>query len=97
MDFVTITNKNYHAIPEELTALSYNHIGDIDIFNDVIYGTCDALYPRYPLCGLTRGRSAGGLEDRNDGMGIMAAWNTSNLEMIRCARPALCKTSALRY
>jgi len=62
VDFVTITKKNYHAIPSELTDLSYNHIGDIDVLEGVIYG---------------------GLEDRNDGMGIMACWNTSTLEMIR--------------
>ena len=62
VDFVSITNKNYNAIPQELTDLSYNHIGDIDALNGVLYG---------------------GLEDRNDGMGILASWNTSTLELIK--------------
>lgn len=58
---VSITNKNYNAIPPELQSLSYNHIGDIDILDGVIYG---------------------GLEDRNDGNGVLASWNTTTLEMI---------------
>jgi hypothetical protein len=57
---VTITNTNHNAIPPELQALSYNHIGDIDVMDGLIYG---------------------GLEDRNDGNGVLATWNTSTLEM----------------
>lgn len=38
VDLLTITNKNYHAIPEGLAARSYNHIGDIDVLDGIIYG-----------------------------------------------------------
>lgn len=33
---------NYHAIPEELIHASYNHIGDIDVYDGIIYGGIEA-------------------------------------------------------
>lgn len=53
---------NHHAIPPELQELSYNHIGDIDVMDGLIYG---------------------GLEDRNDGNGVLAAWDVENLTIVR--------------
>jgi hypothetical protein len=53
---------NHNAIPPELQELSYNHIGDIDVMDGLIYG---------------------GLEDRNDGNGVLAAWDIETLTMVR--------------
>lgn len=33
---------NYQGVPLELHELSYNHIGDIDVYNNVIYGGIEA-------------------------------------------------------
>lgn len=33
---------NHHAIPEELFHMSYNHIGDIDVLDNIIYGGIEA-------------------------------------------------------
>jgi hypothetical protein len=62
IDPANITNVNHQAIPPELTELSYNHIGDIDVMDGFIYG---------------------GLEDRNDGNGVLAAWDVETLTMVR--------------
>ena len=35
---MTIEVANHHAIPDELTALRYNHIGDIDHDQGIVYG-----------------------------------------------------------
>lgn len=35
---IEIELANHHAIPDELTALRYNHIGDIDHDQGIIYG-----------------------------------------------------------
>lgn len=48
------------AVTEDLRKQGYNHVGDIDILDGVIYG---------------------GIE--GDGNALMAAWNTSNLAMIK--------------
>eukprot|EP00599_Poterioochromonas_sp_BG-1_P003664 CAMPEP_0173148778 /NCGR_PEP_ID=MMETSP1105-20130129/9930_1 /TAXON_ID=2985 /ORGANISM="Ochromonas sp., Strain BG-1" /LENGTH=196 /DNA_ID=CAMNT_0014063513 /DNA_START=207 /DNA_END=797 /DNA_ORIENTATION=+ len=59
---MTIVASNHHAIPEELGKQRYNHIGDIDVFEGVIYG---------------------GLESSEVSEGIIAAWNTSDLSLIK--------------
>jgi hypothetical protein len=61
---IKVLQENYLAIPQELNKLRYNHIGDIDIADGIIYG---------------------GLESGADGNGILAAWNTSDLSIIRYA------------
>jgi hypothetical protein len=37
-----IITANYHAIPEDLVKKTYNHIGDIDVFEQIIYGGIEA-------------------------------------------------------
>ena len=57
-----IVAANYHAIPQELSQRRYNHIGDIDVIDGIIYG---------------------GLESSNEPQGILAAWNATDLSLIR--------------
>jgi hypothetical protein len=35
---IEIEASNHHAIPDELTKLRYNHIGDIDHDQGIVYG-----------------------------------------------------------
>jgi hypothetical protein len=60
---VTVEVANYHAIPDELRDLGYNHIGDIDCVGGIVYGGMEG--------------GAGG--------GILAAWNASDLTLLRYA------------
>lgn len=53
---------NHHAIPEELVKLRYNHIGDIDHDQGIIYG---------------------GMETSGSEVGILGAWNATDLTMIK--------------
>ena len=38
IDPIVVETSNYDGIPEELRALKYDHIGDIDVLDGVIYG-----------------------------------------------------------
>lgn len=62
VDPMKIVTSNYHAIPEELSKRRYDHIGDIDVFEGIIYG---------------------GLESDREDNGILAAWNASDLSLIK--------------
>jgi hypothetical protein len=53
--------ENHMGIPEDLLKMTYNHIGDIDVLDGIIYGGMEA----------------------KDGNGILATWNTSDLQLIR--------------
>jgi len=59
---ITIEQKNYDAVPEDMRAIGCDHIGDIDVLNGIIYG---------------------GIEGCGDGKGVLAAWNASDLQIIR--------------
>jgi len=58
---VTIEQSNHAGIPEDLLKLTYNHIGDIDVLDGIIYGGMEA----------------------KEGNGILATWNTTDLQLIR--------------
>ena len=53
---------NYNAIPDELKKLRYNHIGDIDYDQGIVYG---------------------GMETSGDEVGILGAWNSTDLSLIK--------------
>lgn len=59
---ITIEVANHHAIPDELTKLRYNHIGDIDHDQGIVYG---------------------GMETSDSDVGILGAWNATDLSIIK--------------
>lgn len=59
---IKIELANYNAIPEDMRALGCDHIGDIDVYDGIIYG---------------------GIEGCEDGKGVLATWNTTDLQMLR--------------
>ena len=67
-----IVSKNNHAIPDELKALGYNHIGDIDVEPSTGDGKPSIIY--------------GGIEYSSTSIGYLAAWNAETLEIIRYAK-----------
>lgn len=42
---ITVNQTNYNGIPKELRELGYDHIGDIEVFNNIIYGGMEGDNP----------------------------------------------------
>ena len=59
---ISIEVANHQAIPDELKQLRYNHIGDIDHDQGIVYG---------------------GMETSDSDVGILGAWNATDLTIIK--------------